>query len=348
VVALTFNQEQSMIAWTHWDTKGSFTRCASMRPQLPAIDESVAFVVRRFINGQTVRYIEQTAGDRFIDSRDCFFVDAGVQFDNPINITGITNANPCVITAPGHGLANGALVDFYDILWQATFDDNDNSIQPGDVLSDQTMPVPQQLNTQRFTATVIDANTISIPVDSTNFLPYIPSGIKPGSLTGTAGGTLRQPVTTIENLDHLEGQAVTVLADGNVIPNMTVLNGAIILPRPFSRVAVGLGFIADIETLNIEAPGQGGTTQGVLTKIAQVLVRFEQSRGLLIGPDCWNLIAMKQREFERMGDPTALLTGDKLIDVEPSWNSNGRLFLRQKDPLPMTILGIIPRVNVGT
>ena len=348
MVALTFNEEQSMIAWTHWDTQGSFTRCASMRPQLPAIDESVAFVVRRFINGQTVRYIEQTVGDRFIDGRDCFFVDAGVQYNNPINITNITNASLCVITAPNHGLTSGALVDFYDILWQATFDSMGNSIQPGDIMSDNTIPVPQQLNTMRFTATVIDANTISIPIDSTAFLPYIPGGIKPGSLTGTAGGTLREPATVIENLDHLEGQTVTVLADGNVIQGLTVLNGAITLPRPFSRVTVGFGFTADIETLNVETPGQGGTTQGVLTKIAQVLVRFEQSRGLLIGPDCWNLTEMKQREYELMGDPTALLTGDKLIDIQPSWNSNGRLFLRQKDPLPMTILGVIPRVNVGT
>ena len=348
VVALTFNQEQQMIAWTRWDTQGAFTRCASMRPQLPAIDESVAFVVKRFINGQTVRYIEQTVGERYIDSRDCFFVDAGVRYDNPIAITGITNANPCVITAPAHGFTTGQTVDFYDILWQPTFDDMSNSLQPGDVLPDNTIPVPQQLNTQRYTATVIDANTFSVPVDSTSFLAYIPGGIKPGSLTGTAGGTVRSTVTVVENLDHLEGQSVAVLADGNVIPGLTVTNGAITLPRAFSRVVVGISFTADVETLNVEAPGQGGTTQGILTKIAQVLVRFEKSRGLLIGPDCFNLVEMKQREFELMGNPTALLTGDKLIDLEPSWNTNGRVFMRQKDPLPMNILGVIPRVNAGT
>jgi hypothetical protein len=76
-----------------------------------------------------------------------------------------------------------------------------------------------------------------------------------------------------------------------------------------------------------------------------VTVRFARSRGLLIGPDTDNLVEMKQRENEAYGEPTALLTGDKLITLLPQWNTNGRLFLRQKDPLPMTILAIIPDVE---
>jgi hypothetical protein len=56
---------------------------------------------------------------------------------------------------------------------------------------------------------------------------------------------------------------------------------------------------------------------------------------------------MKQREDEDLGSPTALLTGDKNIVLKPDWNTNGRLFLRQINPLPMTILSIIPHINVG-
>ena len=55
---------------------------------------------------------------------------------------------------------------------------------------------------------------------------------------------------------------------------------------------------------------------------------------------------MKQREFEPIGAPTALLTGDKEIRITSSWNKTGRMFLRQKDPLPMTILALIPDMIV--
>ena len=56
---------------------------------------------------------------------------------------------------------------------------------------------------------------------------------------------------------------------------------------------------------------------------------------------------MKQREFERIGEPTRLLTGTKTITLKSSWKSNGRLLFRQKDPMPMNILAIIPNIEVG-
>ena len=96
---------------------------------------------------------------------------------------------------------------------------------------------------------------------------------------------------------------------------------------------------------DIEAPQ--GTIQGKTKKVADVTVRFEKSRGLMIGPSVDKLVPMKQREYEVMGAPTALLTGDKKIILKPDWNSNGRIFLRQSDPLPMTILAVIPDLKVG-
>jgi hypothetical protein len=78
--------------------------------------------------------------------------------------------------------------------------------------------------------------------------------------------------------------------------------------------------------------------------VPAVTVRFERSRGLWAGPSFTELTEMKQREFEDYGEPTSLLTGDKEIMLPPDWNSNGRIALRQRDPLPMTILAIMPHV----
>jgi len=78
-----------------------------------------------------------------------------------------------------------------------------------------------------------------------------------------------------------------------------------------------------------------------------VTVRFKESRGLLIGPNVNKLVEMKQREFEVMGEPTALLTGDKEVTIMSDWNLEGTLYLRQKEPLPLTILAIVSNVEVG-
>ena len=43
----------------------------------------------------------------------------------------------------------------------------------------------------------------------------------------------------------------------------------------------------------------------------------------------------------------ALYTGDKAIRPPGGYNEDGRLVLKQDDPLPITLLAIIPEVVIG-
>lgn len=318
VCAFTFQQEQEVTAWTTWDTLGAFEACTVI-PN--GADDDTYFVVQRTINGNVVRYIERTHTRRFVDVRDCFFVDAGVSVDDPATITNVTLTNPVLVRAPGHGLINGDEVDIYDITWVPDFDSLDNETQP------------DQLNTHRYTISNSSADEFEIAaIDATGFNSYV------------TGGTVRKTVGSVSGLDHLEGSAVSVLSDGNVISNLTVADGEITLPQNASRVHVGLKYICDIETLDLEAPQ--GTVQGKKKKIPEATFRFERSRGFLTGPTFLKLKVVKQREFELMGNPTDLLTGDKRVTFTPDWNKEGRICIRQPYPLPMTLLAIIPEVTL--
>ena len=322
-LSMTFDQEQEVVAWTTWDTLGSFERVAILQHAASSAEDGVFFVVKRKINGNTVRYIERVSTRNFVDVRDAFFVDCGLSLNSPVVITNSTVANPVVVTAPAHGFANGDEVDISDVIWESVFDSVNNETQP------------DQLNGQRFVVANATTNTFELTgKDGTAFNAYV------------SGGTVRLAVATVTGLEHLEGRAVSILSNGNVISGKTVTNGAITLTDKASRIHVGLKYISDVETLNIEAQASRTvpTIQGISKKIPKVVIRFERSRGLLIGPDSANLIEMKQREYEDIGDPIALLTGDKEIILLPSWNTNGRLLLRQSYPLPMTILAVIPDV----
>lgn len=333
--ALTFSFEpsQEVTAWTHWDTSGKFETVSTERGGGVYSEDSVYFVVRRRVNGNTVRYIEVSRQTYFNDVRDCFFVDSGLSLDNPVAITGLSLADPVVVTAPGHGLSDGDEIDISDIEWEPNVDKYFNETQP------------DQLNYRRFIVQNATASTIELldedgnTVDGTAFNAYV------------EGGYLREAFDTISGLWHLEGRNVSILSDGNVITSLTITDGQVVLPRKASRVHIGLPFIVDIELLNVAAPEAAGALQGVLTKIPEVTVRFLKSRGLLIGPSSPDqngaqtmLTEMKQREFEKLGEPTRLLTGDKKITLEPDWSTNGRIFMRQKDPLPLTILAVIPDI----
>ena len=42
-----------------------------------------------------------------------------------------------------------------------------------------------------------------------------------------------------------------------------------------------------------------------------------------------------------------LVTGDEKVLIDPSWNTQGRVFVRQSNPLPATVVAIIPRLEAG-
>jgi len=155
------------------------------------------------------------------------------------------------------------------------------------------------------------------------------------------------PASVIGSLSHLEGKTVAILADGNVMPQQIVVNGTITLDNDYSVVQVGLPYFADLETLNIEVGLADGTMQGRKVKISKLIFRFLQSRGGWIGPDENTLYEVMDNYRSIYSLPIALYTGDQPETLGAGYESGGRIFFRQIDPLPVTILAIMPLVSIG-
>jgi hypothetical protein len=402
VRSLTYNQEQKVVAWARHETLGDFESVSSVRESADN-EDSVYFVVKRKVNGNTVRYIERMHTRTFETVQDCFFVDSGLSLDTPITITAATQADPVVITAASHGFLDGDLVDISDIEAGITStgtatnmtelngfrfkvaDESTNTLalakqiaiaspvsgatqaspvvitavahglSDGAVIAIYDVGGMVELEGLSYTVANKTDDTFELTgINGTGFTAYTSGGKIHNVIDGTAyteyveGGEIRKAVTTISGLEHLEGETVTALADGNVVSNLVVSGGGITLTRAASRVHVGLSYQSDVGLLDVEASGDPPTIQGMRKLITNAVVRFERSRGLFIGPDENNLIEMKQREFEAMGAPTELLTGDKKITFNTAWDTSGRVYMRQNNPLPMSILAVMPNVGVGS
>lgn len=148
------------------------------------------------------------------------------------------------------------------------------------------------------------------------------------------------PASTISGLDHLDGQTVAILADGEVLPPATVSGGAVTLDAACSKAIVGLPYTADLETLNLELPTQSGTAQGRMKKISRVTLRLKDSCRIRVGSDEGAL-----QETKPPGPQP--FTGDVAVTIPSDWNTAGRVFVRQDEPLPCTILDLIPEVTLG-
>ncbi len=155
------------------------------------------------------------------------------------------------------------------------------------------------------------------------------------------------PVTTLSGLGHLEGKTVNILADGAVHPQRVVTGGAISLDVEASKVHVGLPITADLQSLPLafEAEGYG---QGRVKNVNQVWLRVYRSSGIFVGPNANELVEAKQRTTEPYGSPPALKSEEIQVMVTPTWADSGSVYVRQSDPLPLTIVSMSLEVAVGS
>jgi len=156
-----------------------------------------------------------------------------------------------------------------------------------------------------------------------------------------------EPTDTITGLGHLEGCTVAILADGNVIPQQVVKNGEIHLDAEYSKVHVGIPYDAELETLNVDVPLPDGTMQGRKVKISQVVLRFLNTRGGYIGPTSNDLHEIANNFRTTYGTALDLFSGDIKELLGGHYSDGGRIFIKQSDPLPMTVLALIPSVSPG-
>ena len=154
--------------------------------------------------------------------------------------------------------------------------------------------------------------------------------------------------TTISGLDHLEGQTVSVLADGSTHPEKTVTSGSITLDRSATKVKVGLGYTSLLQTMRLDAGSQDGTSQGKTKRIFDITIRLYESIGVEVGPDLSNMERIPFRSSaDAMDSGLGVFTGDKEVEFRGNYETDGFIFVRQTQPLPLTILSLYPRLQTN-
>lgn len=155
------------------------------------------------------------------------------------------------------------------------------------------------------------------------------------------------PVTTVTNLDHLEGETVSILGDGAVFPNAVVTDGSVTISEASSIIHVGLPYSSIMRTMSLEGGSPLGTSQAKVQRINEVRVRLYNSLGLKIGPseDKLDVIPFRDSSMPMNQAPT-IFSGDKFIHFPSGYLRESKIYALQEQPLPTTILALMPQSEV--
>jgi hypothetical protein len=165
---------------------------------------------------------------------------------------------------------------------------------------------------------------------------FVDSGL---SYTGSS-------TSSLSGLSHLEGQTVTISANGAAHPTKTVSSGAISLDRATTSAYVGLGYSSVLQTMRLDVGGQEGTSQGKTKRIHDITLRFFRTIGAKVGSSesLVDLIPFRSSADE-MDQAINLFTGDKEVEFRGGYDSDGFVVIVQDNAMPLTILAIFPRLQ---
>ena len=328
LLTLTYVKDQQIIAWCQHDFEGGLVKStASLKG---SSEDEVYIIVERTIDGNVKKYIERLASRNIDNLTESVFCDSTLVYDGRN-----TTATTMTVTSAGT----------YTVDDDLTITSSTSFFSAADI--GNRIDITSGTETARLTITAYtNATTVTARPESN----------VPAALQATALTSWTRAIDEIYGLWHLEGKAVSVFADKYVMaspnnPNyttLTVTNGKLTLPIPRGYINVGLPYVSDIETLDIDVQGSQTIANRKLN-IQGVTIHVEDTLGVFIGGSeptgtnkVENLFEPKVRKSEDYDEPTALTTGKMEVNFKGSWKSQGRIFLRQVDPVPMSILAISP------
>ena len=312
LVCLTYQREQQVVAWHKHIFGGAFGTgiavCESIAT-IPTNDKEYQtwVVVKRTINGVTRRYVEYLNEFDFdeTDNTEFNFLDSQLEYAGATTTLN-TTVNTSVTSV---------------ILTSATSFTTTGTVK---------------IDNELITYTGISTNTLTGCTRGTNSTT---------AATHTAGATVSQVVNSVTGLEHLEAQAVSVLANGATHPERTVASGAISLARFVNKVKVGLPYTSILQTMRIDAGSQNGTSQAKTKRIYNITVRLYESIGVEVGPNLDNMESIPFRSSANpMDQSIPVFTGDKEVEFRGNYETDGHIFVRQTQPLPLTVLSLYPEL----
>lgn len=339
LVSFTYNSEQAVKAWARHDLAGGKAVSITCVPGADGTYDDVYVVVQRVISGgggtsYSIERIEQAfANYPKGTQQDCFYVDCGLTLKNTINTTLTPGGQASEKGNTGSFTTGAAFFSSNDVGryihydWMTSRVGDDGIIRPY-----QTRGVAQ----------------ITDFISNTQVLGLIIAPWPNNNLILANQWRITVKTLSIPSVPWY-GKTLSILADGACQPDQLYSGGpTVTLQYPASVVQIGLKSPCVMQTMRPEGGDATGTAQGKLKRVIRATVRLINTLGIELGRDINSLETIEMRDPSVPDDnPPPIFTGDTAREnFNGDWDRNGRVMVRQEQPLPLTLCAIAVQINV--
>lgn len=326
VCMFTYDRDTGISAWSRLDVGGEVESITTIPGSL---QDYTYIVVKRVYGSVVYRYIERFTEYSKPDKKDWKYANSCATVDNGhANISTYSidaDTGVITVTVTGHGLSDGAFIKIDGIKAQKNY-------------SGVYYDAPCELNGRVFR--IADADTDTFTLQTENF-KYIDGRDYAEYVSGGISYNLSRSIT---GLTHLQGRLCSIVADGGVQADRTLDgSGACSIERLANIVQVGLPYTSYIKTNRLVPQAMGE-----FKRIDKVHVRFYRSLGCVINSELEGEgQAISFRENELKLESPGVYTGDKSIFVAGEYNTDGYIYLIQREPLPFNICAVGIDYKIG-
>lgn len=319
MLTMSYKPNQNVQGWTRYRTNGKIKSVAVI-PSVIDQRNDIYVIVERVVNGVKRKFTEVLDHPFDIEDTldDANFLDCGIKYDGrsspdaDLTISAASGAVTITASASVFGSASA-----------------DDDVRIGTALARITVVN----SATEIEATILSDYTFPLSVESGEW-------------------TLLRRIDTLDRLWHLEGQLVSVTADGVPHPDRTVQSGTIQLDDKYHVVSLGYGYTGRLVTKMFNAGNNIGTAQGLIKRFSRVVLHFYNTLGGFIGGIDYNLKNVKNMTEiqyrsvnDRMDQPPPLRSGF-FEEVWPvGYERDGSIVIEQRQPLPMTVIAVMPKLN---
>lgn len=318
IAGLTLESNQQIQAWCMLEYDGVVESIETI-PSYNGLYDEIYMIVRRVINGKTVRHIERIQDLITPDIQSkCWYVRDGLSYNAFDATEGVS------------------------LSLSATTGENITATAGSGVFSANS--VGRRIRCIDSEFNIIGEMKITQYISSTQVKGRVKKEFNSKTYTGGSWGV---SVGTLSGLSHLEGKEVQILADGAVQTSKTVSGGKISLELDAFYIITGLGYTSYLRTMPFEAGSENGTAVGKKKRVNELSLRVWKTSGCRVGFDLEHMQKVKYRDPEiSMGMPQPLFTGIiPNIKYNQGWTWDANVTVEQSEPLPMNIMAIAPIIN---